>query len=247
MEKKFIGNNCNCELKNNYLEKLDSVGLDIMIYNKGLKITTDPLFLANCVKKILKKDKKISDKIMLDIGAGQGILGFLLYNLGVKEINCIEIQPELYEILEKNINELTNNKKVSKTIKMQAILGDIKNHNYKYNYIISNPPYKKINSGNMSNDTIEKNSKFETLLQLEDLIKSIHRCLLNFGEFFIVIPNYRLNDLLKYIYAHKMRVRNIFIKQLKKNQLIVVHGVKGGEFNSDIKIHIEDSVENNYD
>lgn len=223
-----------------YLETLESTGTNLFIYDKGLKITIDPLFLASCVKKILQKDKKIKNKTMLDIGAGQGILGFLLIDLNLKQIDSLEIQNSIYEILEHNILNFNNSLQAKEKTKLTSILGDIKNYNYKYDYIISNPPYRKVESGYRSSDEIERNSKFEELLTLSELIKSIYRNLVNFGEFFVVIPNDRLNDLLKYVYNNNnMRVCNLFIKNLKKKKLVVVHGAKGGKFNSDIQIYIE--------
>ena len=88
----------------------------------------------------------------------------------------------------------------------------------------------------MSQNKIERISKYEVLLTLEELILEIRRLLKNYGEFFIVVPNSRLNDVFRYIYENKINILSIKINKYKKVDLVVVHGKKGGKINSVIEI-----------
>ena len=107
-----------------------------------------------------------------------------------------------------------------------------------YDFIFSNPPYKKTNSGKMPEDKSEKISKYEILLTLEELFQEIKRLLKNYGEFFVIVPNDRLNDVFKNIYVNKMNILTIDINKYKKMDLVVVHGKKGGKSNSKIMISL---------
>ena len=90
----------------NYIEKLDSIDMNIKIENKGLKITEDPLLLVDTVRKFLNKIKISGYKNMLEIGTGQGIVSILLSNIeNINKIYAVEIHKELYEILTDNIIE----------------------------------------------------------------------------------------------------------------------------------------------
>ena len=82
----------------------------------------------------------------------------------------------------------------------------------------------------------ERISKYEILLTLEELFREIRRLLSNYGEFFVIVPNSRLNDVFRYIYANNMNIISIEINKYKKTDLIIVHGRKGGKANSGIVI-----------
>ena len=216
-----------------YIEKLESVNKEIVIENEGLKITNDALLLAKFIKKIFLK-KRENGKKALEIGAGQGIVSILLSDLeNISQIDAVEIQEKIFGYLEKNIenNELTD--------KIIPIFSDVKEIEGEYDYIFSNPPYMKTNSGKMPNTEEEKISKYEITLNLEELTLEIKRLLKNGGEFFVIVPNDRLNDIFSYIYQNKLNILEIEINQYKKKDLIIIYGKKGEKKNSKIIIGLE--------
>ena len=216
-----------------YIEKLESVNKEIVIENEGLKITNDALLLAKFIKKIFLK-KKENGKKALEIGAGQGIISILLSDLeNISQIDAVEIQKKIFGYLEKNIK---NNKLTDKII---PIFSDVKEIEGEYDYIFSNPPYMKINSGKMPNAEEEKISKYEITLNLEELTLEIKRLLKNGGEFFVIVPNDRLNDIFSYIYQNKLNILEIEINQYKKKDLVIIYGKKGEKKNSKIIIGLE--------
>ncbi len=216
-----------------YIENLESVGKKIIVEEEGLKITEDAILLSEFIKSYFnKKYKNLKNKkLFLEIGAGQGIISLLLSELDiVSKIFAVEIQEEVFTTLGKNIEINDLNEKII------PINENIKKVDGEYDFIFSNPPYKKTDSGKMSQNKVERISKYEVLLTLEELILEIRRLLKNYGEFFIVIPNSRLNDVFRYIYENKLNILSIKINKYKKVDLVVVHGKKGGKINSVIEI-----------
>ena len=216
-----------------YIENLESVGKKMIVEEKGLKITEDAILLSEFMKKYFSRKRKNlkGEKSFLEIGAGQGIISLLLSELDIiSKIFAVEIQEEVFAALEKNIeiNDLNG--------KIIPINKDIKNVNGEYDFIFSNPPYKKTSSGKMPENEMERISKYEILLTLEELILEIRRLLKNYGEFFVVVPNSRLNDVFRCIYENRLNILSIKVNKYKKMDLVVIHGKKGGKVNSGIEI-----------
>lgn len=216
-----------------YIENLESVEKKMIVEEKGLKITEDAILLSEFMKKYFSRKRKNlkGEKSFLEIGAGQGIISLLLSELDIiSEIFAVEIQEEVFAALKKNIeiNDLNG--------KIIPINKNIKNVNGEYDFIFSNPPYKKTGSGKMPENEMERISKYEILLTLEELILEIRRLLKNYGEFFVVVPNSRLNDVFRCIYENRLNILSIKVNKYKKMDLVVVHGKKGGKVNSGIEI-----------
>ncbi|BBM55822.1 O-methyltransferase-like protein [Leptotrichia wadei] len=216
-----------------YIENLESVGKKMIVEEKGLKITEDAILLSEFMKKYFSRKRKNlkGEKSFLEIGAGQGIISLLLSELDIiSKIFAVEIQEEVFAALKKNIeiNDLNG--------KIIPINKNIKNVNGEYDFIFSNPPYKKTSSGKMPENEMERISKYEILLTLDELILEIRRLLKNYGEFFVVVPNSRLNDVFRCIYENRLNVLSVKVNKYKKVDLVVVHGKKGGKVNSGIEI-----------
>jgi len=216
-----------------YIENLESVEKKMIVEEKGLKITEDAILLSEFMKKYFSRKRKNlkGEKSFLEIGAGQGIISLLLSELDIiSKIFAVEIQEEVFATLKKNIeiNDLNG--------KIIPINKNIKNVNGEYDFIFSNPPYKKTGSGKMPENEMERISKYEILLTLEELILEIRRLLKNYGEFFVVVPNSRLNDVFRCIYENRLNILSIKVNKYKKVDLVVVHGKKGGKVNSGIEI-----------
>ena len=216
-----------------YIENLESVNKKMIIDKNGLKITQDAILLSEFIKKYFNtKYKNKEKKTILEIGAGQGIMTLLLSKIEIFEkIFAVEIQKDIFEIFKKNIKINNLEEKIT------SINEDIKTIKGEYDFIFSNPPYKKINSGKLPENEAEQISKYEILLTLEELFYEIKRLLKNYGEFFVIVPDDRLNDVFRYIYANNMNILSIEINKYKKLNLIIVHGKKGGKRNSGINIY----------
>ena len=216
-----------------YIENLESVNKKMIIDENGLKITQDAILLSEFIKKYFNtKYKNKEKKTILEIGAGQGIITLLLSKIEIfSKIFAVEIQKDIFEIFKKNIKINNLEEKIT------SINEDIKTIKGEYDFIFSNPPYKKINSGKLPENEAEQISIYEILLTFEELFYEIKRLLKNYGEFFVIVPDDRLNDVFRYIYANNMNILSIEINKYKKLNLIIVHGKKGGKRNSGINIY----------
>ena len=218
-----------------YIEKLESVDKKIIVKDEGMKITEDALLLSNFVKRKLdtcrKEDTGKNSDILLEIGAGQGTISLLLSEVKIIEkIYAVEIQESIFKHLNENIkiNQLED--------KIIGINEDIKDIQGEYGYIVSNPPYRKVSSGRLPENESERISKYEVTLTLEELFMQIRRLLKNYGEFFVIVPDERLNDSFSYIYKNNMNILELEINKYRKRNLIIIHGKKGGNQNSGINI-----------
>ena len=215
-----------------YIEKLESVKKKMIVDENCLKIKQDAILLSKFIKKYFNiKYKNKEKKTILEIGAGQGIITLLLSETEIFEkIFAVEIQKDVFKSLKKNVKINNLEKKIT------IINKNIKEVKGEYDFIFSNPPYKKVNSGKLPENKIEQISKYEILLRLEELFYEIKRLLKNYGEFFVIVPDDRLNDVFRYIYANNMNILSIEINKYKKLNLIIIHGKKGGKINSEINI-----------
>ena len=220
---------------NFYIEKLESVDKKIIVKDEGLKITEDALLLSNFVKRKLdtcrKEDTGKNSDILLEIGSGQGTVSLLLSEVKIIEkIYAVEIQESIFKHLNENIkiNQLED--------KIIGINEDIKDIQGEYGYIVSNPPYRKVSSGRLPENESERISKYEVTLTLEELFMQIRRLLKNYGEFFVIVPDERLNDSFSYIYKNNMNILELEINKYRKRNLVIIHGKKGGNQNSGINI-----------
>ena len=204
---------------NEYLEFLESSGQKIIVNNNLFKITNDPLLLADFCRDNIKKSGTL-----LDIGAGNGILPLLLCNINLTEISAVEIQKESFSCLERNIalNSLSD-----KIIPYHTDINDFF-PDFEFDYIISNPPYYRKNSGSLSQSKEISIAKFEIKMTLDNLILNIKRLLKNHGIFYIIIIPERLNDILKAIYFQKLNISKLrTVVHNNKTKFILIEGKKG--------------------
>ena len=204
---------------NEYMEFLESSGQKIIVNNNLFKITNDPLLLADFCRENIKKSGTL-----LDIGAGNGILPLLLCNANLTEISAVEIQKNSFDCLEKNIdlNSLSD-----KIIPYHTDINDF-SPDFEFDYIISNPPYYRENSGYLSQSEEISIAKFEIKMTLDNLILNIKRLLKNHGTFYIIIIPGRLNDVLKAIYFQKLNISKLrTVIHNNKTKFILIEGKKG--------------------
>ena len=204
---------------NEYMEFLESSGQKIIVNNNLFKITNDPLLLADFCRENIKKSGTL-----LDIGAGNGILPLLLCNANLTEISAVEIQKNSFDCLEKNIdlNSLSD-----KIIPYHTDINDFF-PDFEFDYIISNPPYYRENSGSLSQSEEISIAKFEIKMTLDNLILNIKRLLKNHGTFYIIIIPGRLNDVLKAIYFQKLNISKLrTVIHNNKTKFILIEGKKG--------------------
>ena len=216
-------------MKLNENERIDDLGINnlkIIQNEKGFCFGIDSVLLSDFAKKI-----KINSKV-LDLGTGTGILPILLSaKTKLKKAVGIEKQKEVFEMAKKSIklNNLEN--------KIEIINEDILNlekiyEKNTFDVIITNPPYKKKNTGIKNEDKKKIISRHETTATLEDFIKISKDFLKDKGEFYMVNRSERLVDILSLMRKYKIEpkiLRFVFSNKYKEPKLILIKGIKNAK------------------
>ena len=169
---------------------------------------------------------------VLDLGTGTGILCILLAGkTKLKEIYGIEIQQEVANMAKRSVELNSLQDKVN--ILNENIL-NLENHfeNGSFDAIVTNPPYKKLNTGLQNENEKKVISRHEITANLEDFIKVSRNMLKDKGEFYMVHRPERLVDIVYLMRKHKIepkQIRFVAPKIGKEPNLVLIKGVKNAK------------------
>lgn len=215
------------ELKDN--ERIDDLQLNNLkiIQNKdGFCFGIDSVLLSDFAKEIP------SDSEVLDLGTGTGILGILLCGkTKVSKIYGIDIQEDVCNMASRSIklNNLENRFEIiNKNIKD---LKDIFEGN-SFHAIVSNPPYKKDNSGLKNESETKLISRHEITASLENFINISSYLLKNNCSLYMVHRPERLSDLFYLLKKYNLEPKKLRLVQSyfdSKPKLILVKATKNAK------------------
>ena len=145
-----------------------------------MKVCTDA-----CILGAWFSDKIPQGGIVLDIGAGTGLLMMMLAQRSQNEIHGIEIDRAAYQQLQENTSQNDWQQRLT------VYQGDARDFHapVKYDFIISNPPF--FESDWLSANDQEKIAKHSIHLTLDELIRVIANNLQPAGSFGILLPFHR--------------------------------------------------------
>ncbi len=230
------------ELKENErIDDLEFKNLKIIQNKNGFCFGIDAVLLSDFAKNI-KKDSKV-----LDLGTGTGIISILLCGkTNLKEIVGVEVQEEVFDMACRSakLNNLEDKFKVlnSNILDLEEKL----QKNY-YDVIVTNPPYKKQNTGIINDEAKKLISRHEVLANLEDFIRVSSKLLKDKGEFYMVHRPERLVDIFNIMRKYKIEpkeVRLVFSNEVTAPKMVLVKGVRNGgdylKFRENLYIYKED-------
>lgn len=157
-------------------------------------IRQDPSALGASLASQLLYDAVIKDfdppaLRMLELGCGSGIVSIMCaLSRPHWQITAIDIQPHLIKLAKANALDC----KVDIAWQIQ----DLKQHQGKYDLIISNPPWQKLGSGILSPSESRNLSRFEINCNIADITASIQLCLAPSGFALLIYPQSRNQDLI---------------------------------------------------
>ena len=214
-------------LKDN--ERIDDLQLNNLkiIQNKdGFCFGIDSVLLSDFAKDIRNNSK------VLDLGTGTGIIGILLCaKTKLSKIYGKDNQKEVCDMALRSIklNNLEN--------KFEIINANIKNlknifEENTFDAIVSNPPYKKDNSGLKNESETKLISRHEITASLEDFISISSKLLKNNGSIYMVHRPERLSDLFYLLKKYNLEPKKLRLVQAyfdSKPKLVLVKATKNAK------------------
>lgn len=216
-------------------ERIDDLELDNLkiIQNKDyFCFGMDSILLANFVDSINSKN------IIVDFCSGSGVIPVVISaKKKYRGIVAVEIQDEMYELLNKNIlmNGLSdiiipiqNDIKDVKCLK-KAILEKYNRDNV--DIIVCNPPYKKQGTGVQNENKVKYIARHEEKCTLEDVFLSASKLLKSKGKLYLVHKPDRLVDLLEIARRYSLepkKIRLVYPKLESRASIVLIEYVKNG-------------------
>ena len=215
------------ELKaNERIDDLEFKGLKIIQNEKGFCFGIDSVLLSDFAKNIRK------NSMVLDLGTGTGIIPILLCGkTELKKIIGVEIQEDVSNMATRSsiLNKLENRFEV---LNENILNLNKKFENQTFDAIVTNPPYKKKDTGIINEDERKIISRHEITANLEDFIKISRDLLKDKGEFYMVHRPERLVDILSLLRKYKIEpkeIRFVYSNKNKSPKLVLVKGVKNAK------------------
>ena len=214
--------------ENERIDDLEYKGLKIIQNSKGFCFGVDSVVLSDFAKEIKRNSR------VVDIGTGTGIISLLLSKkTNLKKIYGVEIQKDVAEMAKRSV-QLNNLEE-----KIEIINANIKDifkfiEPYSLDAVVTNPPYKKDNTGIKSMEKTQLISRHEVECNLEDIISISYKLLKDLGSFYMVHRAERIVDIMVLLRKYKMepkRIRFVHSKSKDKPKLILIKAVKcAGEY-----------------
>ncbi|MBW2100144.1 MAG: methyltransferase, partial [Deltaproteobacteria bacterium] len=154
----------------------------------------------------------------------------LAYRKPEIKIFGIEIQKKLAEIAAINVADNRMKDRISIICKDMKCL-DHTMVSGPVDLIVSNPPYRKVNSGRINPNRQRAIARHEIKITLDDVLKTAGRLLRTMGRLVMIYPAERITDILTRM--NKARIEPKFIRMVHSGidtqaKLILVEGTKGG-------------------
>ena len=215
------------ELKENErIDDLEFKGYKIIQNTEGFCFGIDSVLLSDFAKDIRNNSR------VMDLGTGTGILCILLSGkTNLKEIYGIEIQEEVANMAKRSV-ELNLLQDKIKIINENILNLENVFEKGSFDAIVTNPPYKKINTGLQNESEKKLISRHELTANLEDFIKVSKDMLKDKGEFYMVHRPERLVDIIYLMRKYKIepkQIRFVAPKIGKEPNLVLIKGVKNAK------------------
>lgn len=210
-------------------ERIDDLqigNLKIIQNESGFCFGIDAVLLSDFAKDIKE------NSAVLDLGTGTGIISILLCEkTKLKKIIGVEVQEDVSEMTRRSIklNNLENKFEIinKNILDLEKVL-----EKESFDVIVTNPPYKKKDTGILSKESRNLISRHEILAELEDFIKISNKMLKDKGEFYMVHRPDRIADIFFLMRKYKIEPKEVRLVYSNKNsspKLILIKGVKNAK------------------
>ena len=188
----------------------------------GYRYSIEPFLLVNFANLL-------TGSRLLDIGTGCGIIPLLVTTqVKLKEIVAIEIQKSLYDLAINNISKNGVSDRVS-LIHGNFIDSALDAEHSLFDTIISNPPYRKLNTGRMNPNPEKAVARHEISMDLNSLLTKTSGLLKHGGTFIMAYPPLRLKEAQEKLCSRKLfpsRIRFIHGSRKADARIFLIESVK---------------------
>ncbi len=211
--------------KDERIDDLEYKDLKIIQNKNGFCFGIDAVLLSDFAKNIKK------NSIVMDLGTGTGIIPILLCGkTELDKIIGVEIQEEVYDMASRSIKLNNLNER------FEVINENIKNliniyEKNSFDVVVTNPPYKKQNTGVINEEEKKLISRHEILADLEDFISISNKLLKDKGEFYMIHRPERIVDIFSLMRKYKIEpkeIRFVFSNEENPPKMVLIRGVKNG-------------------
>ena len=211
------------------MERLDDIlgYKDLSIYQNSdyFSFSLDSIILAN-YSNIRLRDKKI-----VDFCTGNAVVPLILSKRTKSKIYGVEIQEKVFELAKKSVEY---NKLEEQIILINQDVVDFAKENInKFDLVLCNPPYFKVDKKSVVNESQEKMiARHEVMIDLEKLCDSAKKVLKDNGNFYLVHRSERLMEILELLRKNKLEPKKIkFIHESinKESTLVIIEAQKCGK------------------
>ena len=200
------------------LTELGACGLKVWQPLNGYRFSLDAYLLADFVDEEPETD-------LFEVGYGSGVIAILLAARGLS-VSGIEIQPQMAKLASRSValNGLSVSCRLSQ--------GDFREYcGGPHDVIVSNPPYRPLETGRINPDSARAQSRHELSLRLNELELGLKRNLKTGGRFYCIYPAWRLVDLLAALRENGIEPKNLRMVHSSPDssaQLCLLRAIKGG-------------------
>lgn len=217
----------NIELKEaERIDDLEFKNLKIIQNTEGFCFGIDAVLLSDFAKDIRNNSK------VLDLGTGTGILSILLTaKTNLAKIYGIEIQEKVADMAKRSVALNNLESKIEIINKNIKELDETFEKN-SFDSIVTNPPYKKLETGRKNEKENKFISRHEVTASLEDFIKISFNLLKDRGSLYMVHRPERLAEIIYILKKNKLepkKIRFVHSNNEQEPKLVLIKAIKNAK------------------
>lgn len=212
--------------ENERIDNLEYNDLKIIQNKDGFCFGLDSVLISDFAKDVK------TNSVGADLGTGTGIISILMAaKTKLKKIYGIEIQKDVADMAKRSIelNTLQDKCEII-NIDIRYIMKTFKRETL--DFVVTNPPYKKLDSGKVNENEYKYISRHECSASLEDFISTSRYLLKDKGSIYMVHRPERLADIMELMRKYKMepkKIRFVYSRVNKGASLVLVKAVKNAK------------------
>lgn len=193
-------------------------------HSSGYRFSLDAVLLANFIS--IRPAEKI-----LDLGCGNGIVALILaYRWPSCQLTGLEVQPELVKLARENVAQNNWQERI------KILQGDLRQIDKsitagQFDWVVSNPPYRKAGTGRMNIEPEQMVARHETMADVASVVRAAVWALKTRGRAAFIYPAVRgatvLYELKKQGLEPK-KMQTVYSYPGSSATLLLIETVKGG-------------------